>query len=88
MCRKHWIRVGRGPMWLCAWIWPWMVLVGAGVVGMDVAGMDVAGMDVAGMDVAREEWGKRLVLVVPLDRASRRRMCEGWRHPDVVRGWG
>ena len=49
--------------------------------------MVLVGADAAGMDVAREEWGKRLVLVVPLDRASRRRMCEGWRHPDVVRGW-
>ena len=77
MCRKRWILVGRGLMWLCAWMWPWMVLVGAGVVGMDVAGMDVA----------REEWGTRLVLVVPLDRVSRRRMGEGWRHPDVARGW-
>ena len=52
-----------------------MDVAGMDVAGMDVAGMDVAGMDVAGRDVAREEWGRRLVFVVPLDRVSRRRKC-------------
>lgn len=47
--------------------------------------MVLVGMDVAGMDVAREEWGKRLVFVVSLDRVSRRRMREGW-HPDAGAG--
>ena len=68
--------------------------------GRDVAGEmwrgDVAGRcggemwrgDVAGRDVAREEWGKRRLFVVPLDRVSRRRMCEGWRHPDAGVGLG
>ena len=57
------------------------------VAGVDVAGRDVVGRDVAGRDVAREGWGKWLVFVVSLDRVSRRRMGEGWRHPDVARGW-
>ena len=57
------------------------------VAGVDVAGRDVVGRDVAGRDVAREVWGKWLVFVVSLDRVSRRRMGEGWRHPDVARGW-
>ena len=60
-------------------------VAGRDVVGMDVVGMDVVGMDVVGMDVAREEWGKRLVFVVSLDRVSRRRVCEGW-HPDAGAG--
>ena len=51
-------------------------------------GVDVAGRDVAGRDVAREEWGKRRLFVVPLDRVSRRRMCEAWRHPDAGVGLG
>ena len=72
-----------------------MVLAGMDVAGMDVAGMDVAGRDVAGRDVAgrdvagrdvaREEWGRRLVFVVSLDRVSRRRMRESW-HPDAGAG--
>ena len=57
-------------------------VAGRDVAGRDVAGRDVAGRDVAGRDVAREEWGRRLVFVVSLDRGSRRRMCEGW-HPDA-----
>ena len=62
-------------------------VAGRDVVGRDVVGRDVAGRDVAGRDVAREVWGKWLVFVVSLDRVSRRRMGEGWRHPDVARGW-
>ena len=59
--------------------------------GRDVAGRCGGEMwrgDVAGRDVAREEWGKRRLFVVPLDRVSRRRMCEGWRHPDAGVGLG
>ena len=55
--------------------------------GRDVAGEMWRG-DVAGRDVAREEWGKRRLFVVPLHRVSRRRMCEGWRHPDAGVGLG
>ena len=62
-------------------------VAGVDVAGVDVAGRDVVGRDVAGRDVAREVWGKWLVFVVSLDRVSRRRMGEGWRHPDVARGW-
>ena len=62
-------------------------VAGVDVAGRDVAGRDVVGRDVAGRDVAREVWGKWLVFVVSLDRVSRRRMGEGWRHPDVARGW-
>ena len=69
-----------GPMYLCAWMRPWMVLAGGG-------GVDVAGVDVAGRDVAREEWGKWLVFVVSLDRVSCRRMCEGC-HPVAGVGLG
>ena len=58
-----------------------------GYGGRDVAGEMWRG-DVAGRDVAREEWGKRRLFVVPLDRVSRRRMCEGWRHPDAGVGLG
>ena len=42
----------------------------------------------SGGGVAREEWGKRRLFVVPLDRVSRRRMCEAWRHPDAGVGLG
>ena len=62
-------------------------VAGVDVAGRDVVGRDVVGRDVAGRDVAREVWGKWLVFVVSLDRVSRRRMGEGWRHPDVARGW-
>ena len=62
-------------------------VAGVDVAGVDVAGVDVAGRGVVGRDVAREVWGKWLVFVVSLDRVSRRRMGEGWRHPDVARGW-
>ena len=91
MCRKRWIRVGpggdvaahgcgRGWLWQ-GWIWR------ERYGGRDVAGEMWRG-DVAGRDVAREEWGKRRLFVVPLDRVSRRRMCEGWRHPDAGVGLG
>ena len=58
-----------------------------GYGGRDMAGEMWRG-DVAGRDVAREEWGERRLFVVPLDRVSRRRMCEGWRHPDAGVGLG
>jgi len=58
------------------------------VARRDVARRDVARRDVARRDVAREEWGKRRLFVVPLDRVSRRRMCEAWRHPDASVGLG
>ena len=58
-----------------------------GYGGRDVAGEMWRG-DMAGRDVAREEWGKRRLFVVPLHRVSRRRMCEGWRHPDAGVGLG
>ena len=64
-------------MWLC---------MDAAVDGFGRGGY--GGRDVAGRDVAREEWGKRRLFVVPLDRVSRRRMCEGWRHPDAGVGLG
>ena len=89
---------GRGWLWQ-GWIWRercggrdmageiWRERCG----GRDVAGRCGGEMwrgDVAGRDVAREEWGKRRLFVVPLDRVSRRRMCEGWRHPDAGVGLG
>ena len=83
MCRKRWIRVGPGG---AMWLRMDAAVDGYGRCGY--GGRDVAGRDVARRDVAREEWGKRRLFVVPLDRVSRRRMCEAWRHPDASVGLG
>ena len=71
---------GRGWFWQ-GWIW-------RGRCGGEMWRERCGGRDVAGRDVAREEWGKRRLFVVPLDRVSRRRMCEAWRHPDAGVGLG
>ena len=84
---------GRGWFWQ-GWIWRgrcggemWRGDV-AGRCGGEMWRERCGGRDVAGRDVAREEWGKRRLFVVPLDRVSRRRMCEAWRHPDAGVGLG
>ena len=79
MCRKRWIRVGRGPMWLC---------MDAAVDGFGRGGRGGCGRErCSGGGVAREVGGKWLVFVVSLDRGSCRRMCEGC-HPDAGVGLG